>query len=126
MGVLRVKTGVAFDRIDPAGFRLLGALDRIVRGQPFDLVITCGTDSHPAADPHSLGRAYDVRTHNLTPSQAQFVLREVLLDLQEGECDAPLEVSIGLATSRFYGQLERPGEPGEHLHFQQRRGTQYP
>ena len=126
MGVIRVKFGVKFDRIDPAGFRLLGSLDRVVRPEPYDLTVTCGSDSHPASDPHSLGRAYDVRTHDLTDEQKTYVLRAVLLDVQEGELDAPMAVSIGLATSRFYGQLEHPGQPTEHLHFQQRKGTSYP
>jgi len=126
MGTLRVKLGVKFDRIDPAGFRILGSLDRIVRALPFDLTITCGSDSHPASDPHTLGRAYDVRTHDLTPEQKQQVLRDLLLDLQEHDLDAPMEVSGGLATSHFFGWIEHPNTSDEHLHAQQRKGTTYP
>lgn len=126
MGVIRVKPGALFARIDPAGFRLLGSLDRVARAMPVDLVITCGTDSHPASDPHTLGRAYDVRTHDLTPEQKDFVLHGVLLDLQTGASDAPMATSSGFATSLFFGWLEHPGEDGEHLHFQQRKGVSFP
>lgn len=122
MGVLRVKPGVAFAPIAPAGFRLLGALDRVARSLAHDLTITAGSDSHPPSDPHSLGNAYDIRTHDLTPEQKAHVLRAVLLDLHESDMDAPLEVSGGLATMYFFGWLEHPGTPNEHLHFQLRKG----
>lgn len=126
MSVILVKSGARFDRIDPAGFRLLGALDRVSRTFPVDLTITCGSDAHPANDPHSLGRAFDVRTHDLTPDQKQLLLRSVLLDLQDGDHDAPLEVSGGLATTHFFGWIEHPGEVTEHMHVQMRKGTSFP
>lgn len=126
MGVVRVKPGALFDRIDPAGFRLLGSLDRVARAMPVDLVVTCGSDAHPASDPHTLGRAYDVRTRDLTPDQIDFVLKGVLLDLQEAESDAPIAVSGGFATTRFFGWLEHPGAENVHLHFQQRKGVTFP
>lgn len=114
-----------FDVIDAAGFRLLGALDRVVRPLPYDLTISCACEAHPATDPHALGRAYDVRTHDLTDEQKPFVLRAVLLDLQQGAIDAPMDVSGGLATRYFFGWIEHAGEPGEHLHFQQRKGVTF-
>jgi hypothetical protein len=126
MGALRVKYGAKFDRIDPAGFRILAALDQVSRGLPYDLTITCGSDSHPASDPHTLGRAYDVRTHDLTTEDKALLVREVLLGLQETEDDAPLETSGGLATKRFFGWLEHAGEVDEHAHFQQRKGVMFP
>lgn len=126
MGVILVKAGARFDVIDPAGFRLLGALDRVSRSLPYDLTITCGTDSHPTTDPHTLGRAYDIRTHDLTDVQKQFLLRAVLLDLQNGDHDAPIAVSGGLATTHFFGWIEHPGEITEHCHIQQRKGTTFP
>lgn len=127
MGVVRVKDlAVLFARIDPAGFRLLGSIDRVSRSLHCDLTITCGTDSHPPSDPHSLGRAYDVRTHDLTADQKDFLVRGVLLDLQEAESDAPIQVSGGWATTQFFGWLEHPGEEGEHAHFQQRKGVSFP
>ncbi len=130
MSVLRVKFGVRFDRIDPAGFRILGTLDRLSRELPYDLTLTCGSDNHPASDPHTLGRAYDVRTKGLPMDQKRYLLRAVLLDLQEGPEDAPGEVAgvvwEHLATRRFFGQLENLGEAAEHAHFQQRKGVMFP
>ena len=126
MGVIRFKLGVELTRMDPAGVRLIGSLDRVARSMPVDLTVTCGCEGHPASDPHTLGRAYDVRTHDLTPDQKDFVLRGMLLDLQESDTDAPVAVSDGLATTRFFGWLEHPGEDDEHLHVQQRKGVTFP
>lgn len=125
MGCLRVKTGVRFDVIDTAGFRLLGALDRVARLVPYDLTITCACEAHPTNDPHTLGRAYDVRSHFLTEEQKRFVLRSVLLDLQTTGMDAPIEIAGGLATMHFFGWLEHPGDALEHFHFQQRKGVPF-
>lgn len=127
MGVLRFKDGVLpIGRIDPAGARLLGSLDRVVRSMHNDLTITCADGEHPASDPHTLGRAYDVRTHDLTADQKSFLLRGLMLDLQEAENDAPVPVGGGLATTRFFAFIEDPGRENEHLHCQLRRGVQNP
>ena len=126
MGCLRVKPGVLFAQIAPAGFRLLGALERAARGVPGDVTITCGTDSHAETDPHTRGEAYDVRTHDLSENDKRYLLREVLIGVQENVDDAPKDASIGLATRYFYGQLEHPGEAGEHLHVQIRKGKTWP
>ena len=130
MGVLRVKEGARFDRIDPAGFRLLGTLDRLTRELPYDLTVSCGSDHHPATNPHTLGRAYDVRTHDLTLDRKLYILRAVLLDLQEGADDAPVTLATvpipNFATRRFFGQLEHLGTEDEHAHFQRRKGVTFP
>lgn len=127
MGVVRVKAGVQFTRITPAGFRILGALEQTVRPLAYDLTITSACDGHPATDPHTRGDAYDVRTQALSVAQKTYVLRAMLLALSNGSAlDAPVEVSGGLATGRFFGQIEDPGGPQEHAHFQLRRGRTYP
>lgn len=127
MGVIRFKDGVLpIGRIDPAGARLLGSIDRIVRSMHGDLTITCADKDHPASDPHTLGRAYDIRTHDLTTDQKQFLVRGLLLDLQEAESDAPIAVSGGYATTRFFAFIEDPGTDNEHCHAQQRKGVSYP
>jgi hypothetical protein len=122
------KDGVKFSRIAPAGFRILGALERTARRLSVDLIITCACEAHAQHDPHSLGEAYDVRTRTLTDDQKRAVLCEVLLDLQNdaNPQDAPIATSGGLATLHFFGWIEHPGEPTEHLHFQRRKGTTYP
>lgn len=126
MGVVRLKPGAKLDGLAAGGFRLLGALDRVARAADFDLTITEGTGAHPPNDPHTLGKACDVRTHGLTEAQKQFVLKAVMLDVEEGPHDAPMAVSIGWATTKFYGQLEHPGQANEHLHFQVRKGVVFP
>jgi hypothetical protein len=124
--IVQVKPGVYFARVAPAGVRLLGALERTARRLQLPLLITCACEQHPPDDPHSKGEAYDVRSWSFTPAQKDAVLRQVLLELSDGETDAPTVTGIGLATARFYGQLEHPGHPKEHFHFQRRKGTVYP
>jgi len=126
MGVLWTKPGVQFAQIAPGGFRILAALDAVARAAPFDLVITCGTDGHPPTDPHTLGKAYDVRTHDLTEDQKTALVRDVLLALQTDATDAPVETSGGLATKTFFGWIEHPGELTEHCHVQVRKGITFP
>lgn len=125
MGLVLFKPGVTLQP-DPAGARILGTLDRVARRLAFDVTITCGADSHPLTDPHSRGRAFDVRTHGLTEDQKTYLLREALLDLQDDAADAPEELTIrgialALATRRWFGQIEHHGEDGEHVHLQLRK-----
>ena len=122
---VRCKPGVRFDMIAPAGFRLLEAISRTARSMRRDLTITCACEAHAARDPHSLGEGYDLRTHDLQPDEKQALLRRLMQELSDGSEDLPIEVGIGLATRRFYGQLEHVGEANEHLHAQRRRNTEY-
>jgi len=124
-GVLRVKPGVRFDRIDPAGFRILAALDTLARACDHDLTITCGTEAHDANDPHSLGRAYDVRSKDLAPDEKDHLVRYVLTYVAEPGEELML-TSGGLACRHFFAWLEHPGENTEHAHFQQRKLTEFP
>lgn len=131
MGVLRLKPSARFDRLEPGGFRILGALDRVVRTLPYDLMVTCGSDSHGPMDPHTLGKACDVRTHGLTGDQKRFVLRAVMLDLRLDDADDPEVLPLAgipdnFATRSFFGQLEHPGDATEHLHFQVRKSVTFP
>jgi hypothetical protein len=127
VNVVRVKPGVQFAVIAPAGFRLLSALETVARRLRVDLVITCGTEAHPGTDPHSTGEAYDVRTHDFTDDQKRAILRELLLELSDDQTnDAPIPVSDGLGTRGFWGWIEHPGQPTEHLHVQRRSRTIYP
>ncbi len=127
MNVVICKPGVRFDVIAPAGFRLLGAIERAARSSGRDLMVTCGTEAHPATDPHSLGEAFDLRTHGLTDLEKETLLRRILLDVSEGPLVDPLmDASGGIASRYFWGWIEHPGEPAEHLHVQRRKGLTYP
>ncbi len=127
MNLLRVKDGVRFAPIASAGFRILGALERTARRLQVDLTITSGSDGHLPDDPHSLGEAFDVRTHDLTDVQKQLVLKQTMLDLSDEAdlTDAPYQTSGGWATHHFFGWLEHPQTDAEHLHFQRRKNTIY-
>jgi hypothetical protein len=124
MGKLLFKPGVTVTP-DSAGARILGSLDHIIRSYPFDLTITAGSDGHPPTDSHTLGRAFDVRAHDLTPAQRTMLLHDVIFDLAEPTstpgplASIPLE---NLASEKFFGQVEHPAAPEAHLHFQLRLG----
>ena len=122
---VRVKPGVLFTTIAPAGFRFLSAIDTTARRLGIDLTITCACEAHPPTDPHTTGEAFDVRSHGLRVDQQRAVLRELVLDLSD-DADVPIETSGGLATRHFFGQLEAAGQPHEHFHIQKRQRTTYP
>ena len=127
MGVVRVKHGVLFETIAPAGFRILGAIESVARSMNYDLTITSasdGTHSGPN-DPHHRGEAFDIRSKTIAPSVKDDVLRLLLLDLCEHK-ETLQPVSIGFATSLFYAQLEDRDGENEHIHLQLRTGRQYP
>lgn len=128
MWCVRLKSGVDTSRLAPAGVRILGALDATARRLKRDLIVTCGCEAHPPGDPHTSGEAFDVRTHDFDDEFKRTLLRQVMLELQNDDdaMDAPIATSIGLSTLHFYGQIENPNEPREHLHVQRRKGTVYP
>jgi hypothetical protein len=130
-GAVRVKAGVQFTTIAPAGFAILGALERAARLCRMDLTITSACDgAHSGAvDPHHRGEAYDIRTHEYPDTVKDAILWHLLELLRTpGEpLAAPVEgIPRSLATSRFFGFLEAPGAPNEHLHIQLRKGRTYP
>lgn len=120
---VRVKPGVAFDTIAPAGYVILAALRQISRELLMDLTITSGTDGAHSGpeDPHHLGCAYDVRSRDLDDDTKRRVLSSVMATLGPD----PVKTSGGLATRHFFGYLEAAGTENEHFHFQQRRGVPF-
>ncbi len=110
---MRVKDGVNFSVIAPAGFRILSAIDQVAESLSVDLVITSACDGEHSgeSDPHRSGEAYDVRTHGFS------------LDLKQQILDG---VMRRLGFSRFYGFLEAPNTDNEHIHVQRRKDTTYP
>lgn len=122
--VLYVKPGVRFDRIAPAGFMILWALQQTARVLGHSLTVTSGTDSHFRSNPHGRGEAFDVRSRTV-PDKPR-MLRELLLQLSEGPHDAPAATAGGWATKDFFGCLEAPGTKNEHVHCQLRKGRIFP
>lgn len=113
MGVVRVKDGVTFNVIAPAGFRILSAIDQVAGVSDFDLRITSGDDGEHSGptDPHKLGEAYDVGSKEHPPDRKTMILNKIM--------------NI-LGFDRFYGFLESPDTESEHFHFQRKKGTTYP
>jgi|SRR6185369_2670830 len=111
---VRVKDGVKFDRISPAGFKMLAVIQNATYIFDRDLTITCGTDSHPPTDPHSRGEAYDLRTIGMSDQ----VIKELV---------AYLKTQLG---PLFFVQYETPGvnltATAAHIHMQLAQHADYP
>ena len=125
MNVLRHRPSARFDRILPAGFRILSALDQAVQGCHVDLEITAGTDSH-VLGAHPTGEAYDVSVQGLSAQQISDV-------------KASLEDCLGPLFTVLYEVPQVPSDPtlrsiayvntkatGPHLHCQRKKGTTFP
>lgn len=113
MGVVRVKEGVQFTKIAPAGFRILAAIDNVAKVFDADLFITSACDGEHSGpnDPHHRGEAYDVRSHDFSFSDKQKLLQALAKQLD---------------VNRFYCFLESPATDNEHFHIQIKKGTTYP
>lgn len=109
---IRIKPGVEFAVVAPAGFLILEALRAASDELGVDLTITSGTDgAHSGpADPHHSGQAYDVRSNDLGPATQGRVVEVVM---------------AGLGWTRFFGFLEAGGTPNAHFHFQRKKGTTF-
>lgn len=108
---VRVKPGVEFTTIAPAGFRILAAIQAAVLELGYDLTITSACDGEHSGpdDPHHTGEAYDIRSHDCPDKDVAFATIMRPLPWQE-----------------FWGFLEAIGTPNEHFHIQRKRGTIYP
>lgn len=107
--MIKVKDGVEFAVIAPAGHVILDALKYVSDIQGLDLTITSGTDGRHSGptDPHKTGEAYDIRSHDLPADKKEHII----------------DIIRGVLGDRFYAFLESPGTDNEHIHIQRRRGT---
>lgn len=103
------KLGVEFAVFAPGGFLILQSLKAASKTLGVDLTITSGTDGVHSGpmDPHHRGEAYDVRSHDFDDATKQKVLAAIM---------APL------SWQHFFGFVEAPGTPNEHLHVQTKKG----
>jgi hypothetical protein len=130
-GCVRVKPGVTFTAISPAGFRLLAAIEGAARALRIELTITSACDGVHSGpdDPHHCGEAYDVRTHGFTEPVKDaivFAIMRACADPNAGLPEPIPGIPRSRATLRFFGFIEGPGTPNEHIHVQLRRGRAYP
>lgn len=124
--VVRAKGDVKFDRIAPAGFRILSALDLLTSKVDRDLLITSGTDFHLPPDPHALGEAYDLSVVGWSVVELALALRFLRLTLGD-PFTILYEVPVAPedATLRSMATVN-PHATGAHLHIQRKKGTTYP
>jgi hypothetical protein len=110
--VIKVKDGVEFTVIAPAGFVILQALKKASQYLLQDLTITSACDGEHSGpeDPHKKGEAYDIRSHDFDVSSKEYILDVIMR---------------GLDGKAFYGFLEAPGREFEHWHIQRAKGTAY-
>lgn len=120
--VRSLQTVQMFSPPTSAGIALLAAFWRVAQDLNRDLTITSGADgAHSGpADPHHLGNAFDVRSHDFLQSEKDSFVRQVLNYL-----GAVSPQDGGYVTTFFFGWLEQAGTANEHFHFQLRRGVQY-
>lgn len=113
--VVKVKSGVEFARIAPAGFRILEAISACTRECQVDLTITSGTDGEHSgpADPHYTGEAFDLRI-DFDADMLSRVL--AFLTLHLGEAFTVIHEHSG-ATAQT---------TAAHIHVQRAKGTVYP
>jgi hypothetical protein len=131
VAVVRTKPGVLFTTIAPAGFRLLGAIERAARAVRCELTITSACDGAHSGpdDPHHRGEAYDVRSHDLPAGAKLLVLTEIMRACSADGAGPPQPVpgvASSCATLSFFGFIEAAGTDNEHIHVQLRRGRSYP
>jgi LmbE family N-acetylglucosaminyl deacetylase len=115
LGNIFVKSGVDFGtNLAPAGAQILEKLKQLVARYDFNVTITSARDGVHSGpqDPHHSGEAFDLRTYDLQPAQKRRLLDDLLAALYRD-------------SRRFYGFLESPGSPNEHIHVQRRAGTTY-
>ncbi len=113
--------------LTPAAVRILGTVERACRACGISLTVTCGSEGHPAGDPHTLGEAFDIGTVGIPPAAVVSLYAFIKADL------GPLfyiqyEVPPGLAVPSVLQSIVvvNPGATGPHLHVQRARGTAYP
>lgn len=103
--MIKIKDGVEFSVIAPGGYAIIRALKQVSRNIEQDLTITSGTDGEHSGphDPHKLGKAYDIRSHDMIDDTMK---RQVVFSLST------------ILGSKFYAALESPGTFNEHIHIQ--------
>lgn len=123
--IVMTKDGVKFDRISPAGFCLLAAIHTAAQRLKRNLVITSGTDSHSASDPHGQGSAYDVSVNDMPEATILAMVTGLRMSL------GPLFTVLYETKTPVTGALAmfnyaNPHATAAHVHLQPVKGTVYP
>jgi hypothetical protein len=111
----------------PAGSRLLGSIERAARACGVTLTVTCGSDSHPKDDPHTLGEAFDIGVAGFSVLLIQALLLFLRTDLGPRfyvQYEVPTLTGVPEALRAI--AVVNPGATGPHLHAQRAKSTVYP
>jgi hypothetical protein len=127
--IVRSKPGCTFDRIAPAGFVLLAAIQDACFQLGIDLVITAGTNDHELPDPHGLGEAYDLSVANLNDAELARVLTRLRTQLPAESftvlCEAPSLTGLSPARQELVTYVNAAAT-AVHIHLQRRKNVVYP
>lgn len=127
---LYVKQDVILDGLDPGGCRILSvvALAPLVLG--FDQTITCGREGHGPDDPHTLGKALDLRTRGRSPLEIIQMIAYYQQQLGGDFFTTLFEVPVADRPTLDPALLEyvydKSDPAAQHLHLQVRRGKEFP
>ena len=125
--VVRVKPGVKFNPIAPAGFVLLAAIQAACWHLDRDITISCGSEGHPTIDPHSTGEAYDLSVQGMNdPEIIDLVmfLRKTLGRQFYVVYETPSAIRDALVVAAV--AVMNLQATAAHIHCQRARGTTYP
>lgn len=125
MPSISFKANVRFETLEPAGEHLLACLAMAAIKLKLDLTVTCGTDSHGPTDPHTRGRALDIRTIGLSDDTV-VGLYSALSALAGPDFvvlyESPRAVTGPLEAISPARRLVNPKASAPHLHAQLRKG----
>lgn len=112
---------VRIEHLTPAGARILAAIAHVAMLLKVTLTVTCGREAHGATNPHTLGRALDLRTKDLSVPMVLRVfslLRDLLGPHFTVLYETPTKVRAGLEA------IATPNAraTGEHIHVQLKKG----
>lgn len=122
MGDVSVNAGVTLDGLAPEGITILGAIDRAARTFNVDLMVTSAVRHADTDSMHSLGKALDVRTLNLTSEQIIALYWWFTVELGPSfivlfESPNPSQLPSELRAIVYYN----PQATAQHLHLGVRR-----
>jgi len=123
--MLRTLSSVRFARLHPSGIRILSALSDVSERFNIDYTITCGSEGHKSEDPHTLGKAFDVRTKDLSDVELRNLMSEMRAHLGPGFTVLyEVRSTAGLSFARAgLVSLVNPKASAEHLHVQVKKGS---
>lgn len=122
MGGVSENVGVQLNGLAPEGYTILAAIDRAARLYNVDLMITSAVRPNDTDSMHSVGKALDIRTLNLTSRQIIDLYHWFTVELGPGfivlfESPTPSQLPSELLGIVYYN----PQATAQHLHLGVRR-----